>query len=157
MESGADTHDLPPIPGLNLQNGFALREGQHQFLARLAEAFAAGETSQLGVFVPGYGKTITALASFVVAHHLGIAKKLVVFVPRGNLRDQYADAEALARVFRDLGAPPMSFCVADSERVFLKNLSTQIIITTYQYASGKGGHRALAEYCASAPVMFVFD
>jgi superfamily II DNA or RNA helicase len=157
MELSADPTDLPPIPGLALQNGFRFRRGQHLFLAALADAFAAGETNHLGVFVPGYGKTITALAAFAVAHHLGIARKLVVFVPRGNLRDQYADAEALARVFRDLGAPPMSFCVADSERVFLKNLSTQIIVTTYQYASGRGGHRALAEYCASAPVMFVFD
>lgn len=145
------------LPGITLRNGFRFRRGQQAFLEKLAAAFARGEMNHLGVFVPGYGKTITALASFVVAHALGIARKLVVFVPRGNLRDQYADGEALSRLFRDLGAPPFTFCVADSERVFLKNLKTQIIITTYQYASGRGGHKALKQYCASAPCMFVFD
>ncbi len=145
------------IPGLALRDGFRLRDGQAQFLGKLAHALAKGETELLGVFVPGYGKTITALASFVIAHRLGVAQKLVVFVPRGNLRDQYADADALARVFHDLGAPPFSFCVADSDRVFLKNLNTQIVVTTYQYASGTGGHRALARYCATAPCLFVFD
>jgi superfamily II DNA or RNA helicase len=109
------------------------------------------------VFVPGYGKTITALASFIVAHNLRKAKKLVVFVPRGNLRDQYADPRELSRVFQNLGAPHFSFCIADSERVFLKNLDTSIIITTYQYASGRGGHKALLHYCQSAPCMFIFD
>lgn len=145
------------IPGLRLQDGFRLRNGQAIFLSKLAAAFQRGEMNHLGVFVPGYGKTITALASFVIAHHLGIAEKLVVFVPRGNLRDQYADPEELGRVFRSLGAPPFSFCVADSERVFLKNLRTQIIITTYQYASGDGGHAALLQYCRSGRCMFVFD
>lgn len=147
----------PSIPGLSLQDGFRFRNGQEQFLVKLAEALQRGEQNHLGVFVPGYGKTITALASFVVAYHLGMAQKLVVFVPRGNLRDQYADPEELARVFRNIGAPPFSFCVADSERVFLKNLRTQIIITTYQYASGRGGHGALLKYCRSAPCMFIFD
>lgn len=146
-----------PLPGITLRDGFRLRRGQAQFLGKLAAAFERGEVNHLGVFVPGYGKTITALASFVIAHHLGLARKLVVFVPRGNLRDQYADPEELGRVFRSLGAPPFSFCVADSERVFLKNLRTQIIVTTYQYASGDGGHAALLAYCRSAPCMFVFD
>ncbi len=145
------------IPGLQLQNGFRLRDGQARFLGKLADAFARGETGHLGVFVPGYGKTITALASFVIAHRLGVAQKLVVFVPRGNLRDQYADAAALQRVFADLGAPPFAFCVADSDQVFLKNLHTPIVVTTYQYASGAGGNRALLRYCESAPCLFVFD
>jgi superfamily II DNA or RNA helicase len=113
--------------------------------------------NHLGVFVPGYGKTITALSSFVVAFNMGVAEKLVVFVPRGNLRDQYADPQELGRFFQAIGAPPFSYCVADSEKVFLKNLHTQIIITTYQYASGRGGHRALLEYCNSGRCMFVFD
>jgi superfamily II DNA or RNA helicase len=146
-----------PIPGITLAPGFKLRGGQHAFLNKLAAALERGERNHLGVFVPGYGKTITALASFVVAHALGHARKLVVFVPRGNLRDQYADPKELGRVFRSLGAPTFSFCVADSETVFLKNLSTDIIITTYQYASGRGGHKALLKYCQSAPCMFVFD
>jgi superfamily II DNA or RNA helicase len=146
-----------PIPGLTMSNGFRFRRGQHIFLSRLAEAFRQGETSHLGVFVPGYGKTITALTSFVVAFHAGVARKLVVFVPRGNLRDQYADPTELARVLENIGAPQFSYCVADSEKVFLKNLDTQIIITTYQYASGRGGHKALLRYCQSAPCLFVFD
>ena len=147
----------PPLPGISLRPGFTLRRGQHAFLDRLAAGLERGERNHLGVFVPGYGKTITALAAFVVAHSLGHAKKLVVFVPRGNLRDQYADPRELGRVFRNLGAPSYTFCVADSEKVFLKNLSTDIIITTYQYASGRGGHRALKKFCESAPAMFVFD
>lgn len=149
--------ELPDLPGITLNNGFRFRDGQAHFLANLTTAFQKGEDNHLGVFVPGYGKTITALASFVIAHHLGRARKLVVFVPRGNLRDQYADPKELSQVFANLGAPRFSFCVADSERVFLKNLDTQIIITTYQYASGKGGHLALKEYCESAPCLFVFD
>lgn len=145
------------VPGITLGNGFQFRRGQAAFLGQLAEAFQRGSANHLGVFVPGYGKTITALASFVVAHHLGIAQKLVVFVPRGNLRDQYADPAELSFVFSSIGAPAFTFCVADSEQVFLKNLDTQIIITTYQYASGKGGHTALLQYCQSAPCMFVYD
>lgn len=145
------------LPGIRLQNDFAFRRGQYAFLYKLALAFQQGVPNHLGVFVPGYGKTITALASFLIAYHLGAADKLVVFVPRGNLRDQYADPEALKTLFRDLGAPPLSFCVADSDRVFLKNLRTQIIITTYQYASGDAGHRALLEYCQHGRCMFVFD
>lgn len=145
------------LPGITPRNGFSFREGQHLFLAKLAAALERGEENHLGVFVPGYGKTITALASFVVAHKLGAARKLVVFVPRGNLRDQYADPRELSRVFYNLGAPPFSFCVADSEKVFLKNIDTTIIITTYQYASGRGGHKALLHFCESAPCMFVFD
>ena len=149
--------DFAQLPGISLREGFQLRAGQIAFLRKLADALARGEASHLGVFVPGYGKTITALASFVIARHLGIASKLVVFVPRGNLRDQYANSRELAAVFRNLGAPSFSFCVADSERVFLKNLQTDIIITTYQYASGKGGNEALRRFCAGAPCMFVFD
>ncbi len=145
------------IPGITLRNGFRYRTGQEEFLRKLASALRAGERNILGVFVPGYGKTITALSSFVVAHHLGIAKKLVIFVPRGNLRDQYADAKELGRVFAQISAPNFSYCVADSERAFLKNIHTDIVITTYQYAAGKGGHKALHTYCAGAPCLFVFD
>lgn len=145
------------LPGITLRNGFRFREGQEMFLRKLADAFRQGRDNHLGVFVPGYGKTITALSSFAIAHALGVAKKLVVFVPRGNLRDQYADPKELTRVFGSIGAPAFSFCIADSERVFLKNLHTQIIITTYQYASGRGGHKALWSFCESAPSMFVFD
>jgi superfamily II DNA or RNA helicase len=155
------THDSRPtsytLPGITLAPGFSLRAGQELFLDKLAAALRRGERNHLGVFVPGYGKTITALASFVVAHALGVARRLVVFVPRGNLRDQYADSRELGRVFRSLGAPSFSFCIADSERVFLKNLDTDIIITTYQYASGRGGHKALLTYCRAADCMFVFD
>ena len=145
------------IDGIKLRNGFRFRKGQEIFLTKLSAAFKNNEMNHLGVFVPGYGKTITALASFVVAHSLGIAKKLVVFVPRGNLRDQYADKNELQKLFSNIGAQSFSFCVADSERAFLKNISTDIIITTYQYASGKGGHKALLTFCESAPCMFVFD
>lgn len=147
----------PALPGITLQNGFRFRAGQEAFLRKLAEAFGRGERNHLGVFVPGYGKTITALTSFVIAHAMGYAAKLVIFVPRGNLRDQYADASALGRVLESLGAPPFTFCVADSERVFLKNLATTIIVSTYQYASGRSGHRALLTYCRSGPCMFAFD
>lgn len=146
-----------PLPGITPQNGFQFRRGQELFLRKLASAFEHGDTYQLGVFVPGYGKTITALSSFIVALSMGVADKLVVFVPRGNLRDQYADPQELGMLFRNIGAPPLSFCVADSEAVFLKNINTQIIITTYQYASGRGGHRALLQYCRSGRSMFVFD
>ncbi len=145
------------IDGIKLRNGFRFRKGQEIFLTKLSAAFKNNEMNHLGVFVPGYGKTITALASFVVAHSLGFAKKLVVFVPRGNLRDQYADKHELQKLFSNIGAQSFSFCVADSERAFLKNISTDIIITTYQYASGKGGHKALLTFCESAPCMFVFD
>ena len=145
------------LPGITLKNGFRFRRGQEAFLTKLAAAFRAGTMNHLGVFVPGYGKTITALASFLVARALGVADKLVVFVPRGNLRDQYADPKELAEVFKNLGAPPLSFCVADSEQVFLKNLDTDVVITTYQYASGSGGHKALLEYCKRGRALFVFD
>ncbi|MDX1547428.1 MAG: DEAD/DEAH box helicase family protein [Rhodothermales bacterium] len=150
---GADAE----IPGIAPRLGFRFRAGQARFLSKLAEAWQRGAMNHLGVFVPGYGKTITALASFVVARHLEVADRLVVFVPRGNLRDQYADPEALADLFFKLGAPLFSFCVADADAVFLKNLSTQIIVTTYQYASGRGGHRALLRYTHAARCLFVFD
>ncbi|MBL7997793.1 MAG: DEAD/DEAH box helicase family protein [Candidatus Kapabacteria bacterium] len=145
------------IPGIRLGGSFRFRSGQEIFLRKLAEAFAAGEKNHLGVFVPGYGKTITALSSFVVAKSLGKASKVVIFVPRGNLRDQYADPKELSRVFMSIGSPPFTFCVADSDRVFLKNINTDIIITTYQYASGKGGHKALKTFCEHSPCMFIFD
>jgi len=157
LQSGDRNGTGVSIPGIRPAIGFRFRQGQEQFLVKLAAALERGEDNHLGVFVPGYGKTITALSSFIVAHSLGIARKLVVFVPRGNLRDQYADPKELSNVFRNLGAPPFSFCVADSERVFLKNLDTSIIITTYQYASGRGGHNALLSFCRAAPCMFVFD
>ena len=152
-----------PIPGLALRDGFALRQGQSAFLRAWAEALAADERNALGVFVPGYGKTITALASFLVARALGVADRLVVFVPRGNLRDQYADGDELARVFHNLGAgdgsgaPPVSFCVADSDRVFLKNLDVEVVVTTYQYASGERGNDALVQFCRQSRCLFVFD
>ena len=145
------------LPGMRLKNGFSFRTGQEIFLRKLAQAFDRGEYHHLGVFVPGYGKTISALSSFVLARAMGVATKLVVFVPRGNLRDQYADREELSSLFRNLGAEGASFAVADSEKVFLKNLSTEIIITTYQYASGKSGANALRTFCDAAPCMFVFD
>ncbi len=152
LSSGADT-----LPGVRPRAGFQFREGQQAFLAKWAAALEAGERNALGVFVPGYGKTITALASYAVARALGVADRLVVFVPRGNLRDQYADADELAQVFHNLGAPPVSFCSADSDRVFLKNLDTEVVVTTYQYASGERGNDALVEYCKRAKALFVFD
>ncbi len=151
------TPEAEPLPGIRLQDGFRFRRGQQVFLERWAEALARGERTGLGVFVPGYGKTITALAAFVVARAMGVADRLVVFVPRGNLRDQYADPVELANVFRGLGAPPFSFCTADSDRVFLKNLDTDLVVTTYQYASGERGNEALIEYCRRNRALFVFD
>jgi superfamily II DNA or RNA helicase len=145
------------LPGIRVNGNFRFRKGQELFLQKLAGGFAAGEMFHLGVFVPGYGKTITALSSFVLARAMNIAQKLVVFVPRGNLRDQYANPKELSFVLSSIGAPPMTFCTADSERAFLKNIDTDIIITTYQYASGKGGHAALMKYCQSGNCMFVFD
>jgi superfamily II DNA or RNA helicase len=151
--SGAGEH----IPGIRERDGFRLREGQRAFLSAWAAALAAGERNALGVFVPGYGKTITALAAFVVARHLGVADRAVVFVPRGNLRDQYADGQALTALFRDLGVPPCSYCVADSDQTFLKNLDTELVITTYQYASGERGNDALLAFCRQSTALFVFD
>ena len=145
------------LPGIAPRGGFAFREGQRAFLAKWAAALQRGERNALGVFVPGYGKTITALSAYVVARALGICDRLVVFVPRGNLRDQYADADELAQVFDWLGAGQVSFCSADSDRVFLKNLSTEVVVTTYQYASGERGNDALVEFCRRAKALFVFD
>lgn len=145
------------IPGLRPQGGFQLRDGQSRFLSAWADALARGERNALGVFVPGYGKTITALASYLVAREMGIANRLVVFVPRGNLRDQYADTEELAFVFQSLGSAPPTYCVADSDRVFLKNLQTEFVVTTYQYAAGERGNEALLEYCRNSKALFVFD
>jgi superfamily II DNA or RNA helicase len=145
------------LPGITLSGGFRFRRGQEAFLQKLAETLIEGERNHLGVFVPGYGKTITALASFLVARSLSVAQKLVVFVPRGNLRDQYANPAELTVLMRNLGAPPLTFSVADSEKMFLKNLTTDVIITTYQYASGRGGSEALEQFCKRAQCMFVFD
>ncbi len=145
------------IPGIITSGGFRFRVGQAAFLQKLAQILISGERNHLGVFVPGYGKTITALASFLVARSLSVAQKLVIFVPRGNLRDQYANPADLAVLMRNLGAPPLTFSVADSEKMFLKNLNTDVIITTYQYASGKAGSEALEQFCRRAQCMFVFD
>lgn len=150
--NGADA-----LPGVRLQGGFQFREGQRAFLEKWAQALERGERNALGVFVPGYGKTITALSAYVVARALGVCDRLVVFVPRGNLRDQYADADELAEVFHNLGAPPVSYCAADSDRVFVKNLNTEVVVTTYQYASGERGNDALVEYCKRSKALFVFD
>lgn len=153
---------LPPagadaLPGVRLRDGFRFREGQRAFLEKWAEALRRGDRNALGVFVPGYGKTITALASYVVARALGIADRLVVFVPRGNLRDQYADADELAQTFHRLGVSDVSYCAADSDRVFVKNLGTEVVVTTYQYASGERGNDALVEFCRQSKALFVFD
>lgn len=145
------------LPGVRLRDGFAFREGQRAFLEKWAAALERGERNALGVFVPGYGKTITALSAYVVARALGVCDRLVVFVPRGNLRDQYADADELAAVFHHLGAPPVSYCAADSDRTFVKNLDTEVVVTTYQYASGERGNDALVEYCRRSKALFVFD
>jgi superfamily II DNA or RNA helicase len=145
------------LPGIRLSGDFAFREGQRAFLEKWAAALERGERNALGVFVPGYGKTITALAAYVVARALGVCDRLVVFVPRGNLRDQYADARELAQTFDWLGAGAVTYCAADSDRVFLKNLSTEVVVTTYQYASGERGNDALVEYCRQSKALFVFD
>ena len=146
-----------PLPGVRLADGFAFREGQRVFLEKWAAALEAGERNALGVFVPGYGKTITALSAYVVARALGVCDRLVVFVPRGNLRDQYADAQELAQVFHWLGAGAVTYCAADSDRVFLKNMATEVVVTTYQYASGDRGNEALVEFCRRSKALFIFD
>ncbi len=144
------------LPGLDPAPDFSFRKGQHAFLVKLVKAYQEGRTDHLGVFVPGYGKTLTALASFAVARAMGVADRLVVFVPRGNLRDQYADADEMARMLRWIGAPPMQFCVADSSRVFLKN-PIPIVIATYQYTSGQSGNQSLNRYCQGGSPLFVLD
>ena len=145
------------IPGIQPAPGFSFRAGQRAFLRKLAQAYERGLSDHLGVFVPGYGKTLTALGSFQVARTMGVADRLVVFVPRGNLRDQYADPDEMARMLRWIGAPPMRFCVADSSEVFLKNRSIPIVIATYQYACGRSGNRALQRYCQKGRPLFVLD
>ena len=144
------------LPGLDPADDFSFRRGQRAFLIKLAQAYQEGRTDHLGVFVPGYGKTLTALASFAVARAMGVADRLVVFVPRGNLRDQYADADEMARMLRWIGAPRMPFCVADASRVFLKN-ETPIVIATYQYTCGDSGNRDLQRYCQGGAPLFVLD
>ena len=145
------------IPGLSPAPGFQFREGQRAFLQKLADAFARGEHDHLGVFIPGYGKTLTALASFAVAREIGICDRLVVFVPRGTLSDQYADPDELAQMLRWIGAPPLPFCIADSSEVYLKNDDIPILIATYQYAIGDSGNRALHQYCRAGRPLFVLD
>lgn len=155
--NGQPLADMIHLPGISIRPPFAFRTGQLHFLHKLSSRLLQNDNYHLGVFVPGYGKTITALASFVIARHLKKAHKLIVFVPRGNLRDQYADAKELSSVLRNLGAPPLTFCTADSDKTFLKNASTDIIITTYQYASGKTGNAALQAFASKEKCMFVFD
>ena len=154
---GQTLGDMIHLPGITVRPPFAFRTGQLHFLHKLSVRLLQRDHYHLGVFVPGYGKTITALASFVIARHLKKANKLIVFVPRGNLRDQYADAKELSSVLRNIGAPPLTFCTADSDATFLKNASTDIIITTYQYASGKSGNTALQTFASREQCMFVFD
>ncbi|MGA1434945.1 MAG: DEAD/DEAH box helicase, partial [Candidatus Kapaibacteriota bacterium] len=155
--NGQTLADMIHLPGISIRPPFAFRTGQLHFLHKLSSRLLQNDNYHLGVFVPGYGKTITALASFVIARHLKKAHKLIVFVPRGNLRDQYADAKELSSVLRNLGAPPLTFCTADSDKTFFKNASTDIIITTYQYASGKTGNAALQAFASKEKCMFVFD
>lgn len=144
------------LPGLQPASGFSFRHGQRAFLIKLVEAYQEGRMDHLGVFVPGYGKTLTALASFAVARAMGICDRLVVFVPRSNLQDQYADPDEMARMLRWIGAPPMRFCVADSSRVFLKN-PIPIVVATYQYTCGTSGNRSLQRYCKGGSPLFVLD
>ena len=145
------------LPGLDPAADFSFREGQRAFLVKLAKAYQEGRTDHLGVFVPGYGKTLTALASFAVARAMGVCDRLVVFVPRSNLQEQYADADEMARMLRWIGAPRMPFCVADSDRVFVKNPDLPIVIATYQYACGQSGNRDLQRYCNQGAPLFVLD
>ena len=145
------------LPGLDPAADFSFREGQRAFLVKLAKAYQEGRTDHLGVFVPGYGKTLTALASFAVARAMGVCDRLVVFVPRSNLQEQYADADEMARMLRWSGAPRMPFCVADSDRVFVKNPDLPIVIATYQYACGQSGNRDLQRYCNQGAPLFVLD
>ncbi len=149
--------DRPAIPGLQPAPGFSFRRGQRAFLAKLAAAYREGRRDHLGVFVPGYGKTLTALASFAVARAMRVADRLVVFVPRGNLRDQYADADEMARMLHWIGAPPMPFAVADANEIYLKNRQIPILVATYQYAIGASGNRALRQYCQRGRPLFVLD
>jgi superfamily II DNA or RNA helicase len=151
------TIDAADLPGLDPAEDFSFRDGQLAFLVKLANAYQEGRTDHLGVFVPGYGKTLTALASFAVARAMGVCDKLVVFVPRSNLQEQYADADEMARMLRWIGAPRMPFCVADSDRVFVKNPEIPIVIATYQYACGQSGNRDLQRYCQQGSSLFVLD
>jgi len=145
------------LPGLAPADDFSFRDGQLAFLAKLTKAYQEGRTDHLGVFVPGYGKTLTALASFAVARAMGVCDTLVVFVPRSNLQEQYADADEMARMLRWIGAPRLPFCVADSDRVFVKNPEIPIVIATYQYACGSSGNSNLQRYCNQGAPLFVLD
>ena len=145
------------LPGLDPAPDFSFRDGQLAFLIKLAQAYQEGRTDHLGVFVPGYGKTLTALASFAVARAMGVCDTLVVFVPRSNLQEQYADADEMARMLRWIGAPRLPFCVADSDRVFVKNPDIPVVIATYQYACGQSGNSDLQRYCSQGSPLFVLD
>jgi superfamily II DNA or RNA helicase len=151
------TVDAADLPGLDPAEDFSFRDGQLAFLVKLAKAYQEGRTDHLGVFVPGYGKTLTALASFAVARAMGVCDRLVVFVPRSNLQEQYADADEMARMLRWIGAPRMPFCVADSDRVFVKNPEIPIVVATYQYTCGQSGNSDLQRYCNQGSPLFVLD
>ena len=145
------------LPGLHPAPDFSFRDGQFTFLRKLAAAYERGERNHLGVFVPGYGKTLIALASFCVARAMGVCDRLIVFVPRGNLRDQYADPQELAQMLSWIGGPRLPFCIADSDAVFLKNRNIPIVIATYQYACGQSGNEALRTYAGRGDTLFVLD
>jgi len=145
------------LPGLHPAPDFSFRDGQLTFLRKLAAAYERGERHHLGVFVPGYGKTLIALASFCVARAMGVCDQLVVFVPRGNLRDQYADPQELAQMLQWIGGPRLPFSIADSDAVFLKNRDIPVVIATYQYACGSSGNEALQKYCNRGDTLFVLD
>lgn len=158
VDPGSASSRSEGLPGITLQNGFRLRRGQRLFLEKLYSAWSRGERSHLGVMVPGYGKTITGIASYLMARQIGLARRLVVLVPRANLRDQYADRDEMARTLQVLGGPPLAFCVADSGRVFLKNTRiADVVIATYQYALGKQGSKALERYCRRHATFLVLD
>ena len=55
--------DAADLPGLDPAEDFSFRDGQLAFLTKLAKAYQEGRTDHLGVFVPGYGKTLTALCA----------------------------------------------------------------------------------------------
>ena len=67
---GQTLGDMLHLPGISIRSPFALRTGQLHFLHKLSVRLLQNDHYHLGVFVPGYGKTITALASFVIARHL---------------------------------------------------------------------------------------
>jgi superfamily II DNA or RNA helicase len=60
-------------------------------------------------------------------------------------------------MLRWIGAPRMPFCVANSDRVFVKNPDIPIVIATYQYACGPSGNSDLQRYCSQGSPLFVLD